>query len=67
MLEDLYFLSFLDMTNLQPEVYHELVSSYRDVAMLKALYWGLFPLFRWLCQHTSQMIQSPLYSVLKDL
>ena len=49
-------------------VYHELVSSYRDVALLKALYWRLFPLFRWLLQHTGQtMIQSPLFSALKDL
>lgn len=67
MLEDLYFLSFIDMTTIQPEVYHELLSIYRDIALLKALYWRLFPLFRWLLQHTVNLLQSPLFSVLKTL
>mmetsp|Transcript_7424 Transcript_7424/g.10533 ORF Transcript_7424/g.10533 Transcript_7424/m.10533 type:complete len:124 (+) Transcript_7424:3044-3415(+) len=56
------------MTNLQPGMYTELASSYRDIALLKALYWRMLPLFRWLCHQTAaSFIQSPIYSLLKDL
>ena len=35
--------------------------------MLKALYWRMFTLFRWLCLNTARFIQSPIYSLVKDL
>ena len=49
--------------------YVELVSAYRDVALLKALYWRMFPVFRWLVQRTSAtgLTQSAIFSAVKDL
>jgi len=32
--------------------YLELLSSYRDVALLKALYWRMFPLFKWIVKRS---------------
>ena len=47
--------------------YAEIAGSFRDIALLKALYWRMFKLFRWLCQFTASLVQSPIYSLVKDL
>jgi hypothetical protein len=34
-----------------------LVSYYRDIALLKALYWRMFDQFRWLVQETNSLLE----------
>ena len=46
---------------------NQLVSNYRDLALIKALYWRLFGLFRWVLFNTeSTCAQSPIYSALRE-
>lgn len=47
----------------------ELASIFRDIALLKALYWRMFPVFRWLVQTTSSagFTQSVVFGMLKGL
>ena len=47
----------------------ELASIFRDIALLKALYWRMFPVFRWLVQTTSNagFTQSVVFGMLKGL
>ena len=48
LLEELYLLSFIDLTNVHREKFASLMASYRDVALLKALYWRMHHVFRWI-------------------
>ena len=47
----------------------ELASIFRDVALLKALYWRMLPVFRWLVLTTSNagFTQSVIFGMLKGL
>jgi len=58
--EDFYLFGFFDLANVPQSDYKTLLSMYRDIALLKSLYWRMFDHFRWLvsatahsCQHTS--------------
>lgn len=46
----------------------ELVSSYRDIALLKALHWRLFSVFRWLVRSTAgHLSQSVILALVRDM
>ena len=59
---DHYYLSFIDLKSAQAESYKQLMISYRDIALLKALYWCMFDVFRYLLQ-----IQIPESAITKHL
>ena len=41
------------------------MDSYRDIALLKALYWRMMPIFRWLLALPG-LTQTPIFSLVKD-
>ena len=45
---DHYYLSFIDLKSVQADAYKQLMISYRDIALLKALYWRMFNVFKYL-------------------
>ena len=45
---DHYYLSFIDLKSAQPDSYTQLMVSFRDIALLKALYWRMFNVFKYL-------------------
>ena len=49
-LEDFHYLSFMDLTSTftAHETYQKLLDCYRDIALLKSLYWRMVPTFRFL-------------------
>lgn len=59
-MEDFYLLGFFDLTKVSQNEYKVLLSFYRDIALLKALYWRMFDHFRWLVQATSTQMQTSI-------
>ncbi len=41
------------------------MESYRDIALLRALYWRMMPIFRWILSLPG-LSQTPIYSMVKD-
>ena len=69
----MFFLTILTIRLDNPSVfaysdYQVIVQQYRDIALIKCLYWRQLDLFRWLVRTTSQTLpQSTLMNQLKDL
>ena len=75
-LEDFHYLSFMDLTSTftAHETYQKLLDCYRDIALLKSLYWRMVPTFRFLVAQSEKMKSareqqsySPIYSMFLGL
>lgn len=64
--EDFYYLSFFNLSQLASEECANVIQCFRDLALLKALYWRMFSYFRWIINDTTHKVpQSPVYSLLR--
>ena len=75
-LEDFHYLSFIDLTSTftAHETYQKLLDCYRDIALLKSLYWRMVPTFRFLIAQSEKMkisrgqqSNSPIYLMFQGL
>lgn len=58
--EDFYLLGFFDLNKVSDSQFKTIISHYRDLALVKALYWRMFDHFRWLVQATSGLNTSKI-------
>jgi hypothetical protein len=58
--EDFYLLGFFDLNKVSDSQYKAIISHYRDLALVKALYWRMFDHFRWLILATSGLNTSSI-------